>query len=199
MEQAVTTPEPKKLSPEELAELHSLPDEAMVKPEEAAALLRLKRATLSWYRCHGGGPRYSRVGPNLIRYRMGDLREYAKGQLMSEGVRKVAAAARRHLLVLAQVVGTDMDVPHRHVACRVVEQVLQLKQRDAGLHDERRERVPQGVPRQAVQIVLRDLGDVPRLRLGGEQPRTLEVQARVLLDAVAEEVGERPGQRPVER
>lgn len=33
----MTTPEPEKLTPEELAELHALPDEAMVKPEEAAA------------------------------------------------------------------------------------------------------------------------------------------------------------------
>ena len=88
----MTTPEPKKLTHEELAELHALPDDAMTKPEEAAAYLRLKRATLAWYRCHGGGPRYVRVGPKLIRYRMGDLREYAKGQPMSEGVRKVAAA-----------------------------------------------------------------------------------------------------------
>lgn len=88
----MTTREPKKLTPDELAELHALPDDAMTKPEEAAAYLRLKRATLAWYRCHGGGPRYVRVGPKLIRYRMGDLREYAKGQPMSEGVRKVAAA-----------------------------------------------------------------------------------------------------------
>ncbi|MEJ1140290.1 helix-turn-helix domain-containing protein [Stenotrophomonas sp. CCNWLW162] len=88
----MTTPEPKKLTPEELAELHALPDEAMTKPEEAAAYLRLKPATLAWYRCHGGGPKYVRVGPKLIRYRMGDLREYAKGEPMSEGVRKVAAA-----------------------------------------------------------------------------------------------------------
>jgi helix-turn-helix protein len=88
----VTTPEPKKISPEELAELHSLPDKAMAKPEEAAAFLRLKRATLAWYRCHGGGPKYVRVGPKLIRYRMGDLREYAKGQSMGDGVRKAAAA-----------------------------------------------------------------------------------------------------------
>lgn len=88
----MTTPKAKKLTVEELAELYLLPDEAMVKPEEAAALLRLKRATLAWYRCHGGGPKYSRVGPKLIRYRMADLREYAKGQPMSQGVRKVAAA-----------------------------------------------------------------------------------------------------------
>lgn len=88
----MTNPEPKKLPAEELAELYALPNEAMIKPEEAAAYLRLKRATLAWYRCHGGGPKYVRVGPKLIRYRMDDLREYAKGQPMSEGVRKVAAA-----------------------------------------------------------------------------------------------------------
>lgn len=81
------TPKPKKFSPEELAELHALPDDAMTKPEEAAAFLRLKRATLAWYR-----PKYVRIGPKLIRYRMGDLRDYAKGQPMGEGVRKVAAA-----------------------------------------------------------------------------------------------------------
>ncbi len=67
MEHACDYPEPKKLNPEELAELHALPDEAMVKPEEAAALLRLKRATLAWYRCRGGGPKYIRVGPKLRR------------------------------------------------------------------------------------------------------------------------------------
>ncbi|AVJ32378.1 DNA-binding protein [Stenotrophomonas sp. MYb57] len=88
----MTTPEPKMLTPEELTELHALPDEAMVKPEEAAALLRLKRATLAWYRSHGGGPKCVRVGPKLIRYRMGDLREYANGQPMSEGVRRAATA-----------------------------------------------------------------------------------------------------------
>lgn len=88
----MTTPEPKKLTPDELAELHAFPDDVMTKPEEAAAYLRLKRATLAWYRCHGGGPKYVRVGPKLIRYRMGDLREYAKGQPMGEGVRRAATA-----------------------------------------------------------------------------------------------------------
>ena len=89
----VTTPyEPKKLSPEEMAELHALPDDALATAQEAAAFLRLKYNTLSWYRCNGGGPKYVRVGPKLIRYRMGDLREYAKGQPMGEGMRKVGAA-----------------------------------------------------------------------------------------------------------
>ncbi|MHB9783147.1 hypothetical protein [Stenotrophomonas maltophilia] len=60
----MTTPDPKKLTPEELAELHALPDEAMVKSEDATAILPLKRATLAWYRCHGGGPKYSLVDPS---------------------------------------------------------------------------------------------------------------------------------------
>lgn len=66
--------------------------------------------------------------------------------------------------MLAQVLGPDVDVAHRDVARRVVEQVLQLKQRDAGLHRQRGEPVPQGVARQPVQLVLRHLGDVAQLR-----------------------------------
>lgn len=84
--------EPKKFSPAELAELHALPDDALVTAQEAAAFLRLKYNTMSWYRCNGGGPMFTRIGPKLIRYRMGDLREYAKGHPMSEGMRKVGAA-----------------------------------------------------------------------------------------------------------
>ena len=84
--------EPKKLTPAELAELHALPDDALSTPREAAAFLRLKYNTLSWYRCNGGGPAFVRVGPKLIRYRMGDLREYMKGQPMGEGVQRAAQA-----------------------------------------------------------------------------------------------------------
>ncbi|MCX5473664.1 hypothetical protein OSH04_18230 [Alcaligenes sp. A-TC2] len=80
------------LSPEQLAELHALPDDALATAQEAAAFLRLKYGTLAWYRCQGGGPKFTRIGPKLIRYRMGDLREYAKGQPMGEGVRKAGAA-----------------------------------------------------------------------------------------------------------
>ena len=58
----------------------------------AAAFLRLKYGTLAWYRCQGGGPAFVRVGPKLIRYRLGDLREYAKGQPMGEGVQRAAMA-----------------------------------------------------------------------------------------------------------
>ena len=84
--------EPKKLTPDELAELHALPDDALATAQEAAAFLRLKYHTLAWYRCNGGGPNYTRIGPKLIRYRIGDLRDYARGQPMSDGMRRVGAA-----------------------------------------------------------------------------------------------------------
>lgn len=82
----------RKLDAQELAEIHNLPDDALATAQEAAAFLRLKYNTLSWYRCNGGGPKYVRIGPKLIRYRLGDLRDYAKGQPMGEGMRKVGAA-----------------------------------------------------------------------------------------------------------
>ena len=77
---------------EQVAELHALPDDALATAQEAAAFLRLKYGTLAWYRCQGGGPKFTRIGPKLIRYRMAELREYAKGQPMGEGVRKAGAA-----------------------------------------------------------------------------------------------------------
>jgi hypothetical protein len=83
---------PKKLTPEELTELHELPDDSLLTAQEAAVFLRLKYGTLAWYRCAGGGPAFVRVGPKLIRYRLGDLRDYAKGQPMGEGVRRAATA-----------------------------------------------------------------------------------------------------------
>lgn len=84
--------EPRKLTPKELAELHALPDDALATAQEAAAFLRLKYNTLAWYRCHGGGPAFVRIGPKLIRYRMDVLRAYAKGQPMGDGMRKAGAA-----------------------------------------------------------------------------------------------------------
>lgn len=84
--------EPRKLNAEELAEMHNLPDDALATAPEAAAFLRIKYNTLAWYRCNGGGPAFVRIGPKLIRYRMGDLRKYAKGQPMGDGMRKVGAA-----------------------------------------------------------------------------------------------------------
>lgn len=61
-----------------LSNLLSLPADALVTAHEAAHILRLRYGTLAWYRCNGGGPSFVRVGPKAIRYRMGDLRDYAK-------------------------------------------------------------------------------------------------------------------------
>ena len=60
----------------ELRELHALPDEALLNVHEAAAFLRLSPNALNWYRSQRRGPTYQRVGPKVIRYRVGDLRAY---------------------------------------------------------------------------------------------------------------------------
>lgn len=67
---------PGQLNADELAKLHALPDDALLTAQEAAEVLRIKYTTLAWYRCNGGGPAFVRVGPKVIRYRMGDLRAY---------------------------------------------------------------------------------------------------------------------------
>jgi len=84
----------KNLGAQELSALHALPDDSLLTPQEAAAILRVKYGTLAWYRCQGGGPTFTRLGPKLIRYRLGDLREYTRrNQPMGDGVRRAAAAA----------------------------------------------------------------------------------------------------------
>lgn len=84
----------KTLTVEERAALHALPDDSLLTAHEAAAFLRLKYGTLAWYRTEGGGPKFTRIGPKSIRYRIGDLREYAsKSHPMGEGVRRAAQAA----------------------------------------------------------------------------------------------------------
>ncbi|QDD92103.1 helix-turn-helix transcriptional regulator [Pseudomonas oryzihabitans] len=80
------------LTPEEVRTLHALPDDALVTAQEAAAFLRLRYNTLAWYRSHGGGPCFVRLGPKMIRYRVGDLRHHAQGQAMGEGMRRSADA-----------------------------------------------------------------------------------------------------------
>lgn len=94
----MTAPKPRKpqrqLTPQELAEVHALPDDALVTAAEAAAFLRLKTRTLTWYRCEGGGPPFTRMGLKAIRYRMGDLRAYAsRSNPISAGIRRAADAA----------------------------------------------------------------------------------------------------------
>ncbi len=69
-------------TPEEITALYALPDEALLTPAEAAAFLSLKRQTLAWYRCQGGGPRFVKIG-STIRYRVGDLRGNVKAEVVS--------------------------------------------------------------------------------------------------------------------
>lgn len=88
---------PRKVTPDELAEIHALPDEALVTADEAAAFLRMKASTLAWYRCMTGannsGPPFTRIGRKAIRYRMGDLRAHAsRSNPISEGIRRAADA-----------------------------------------------------------------------------------------------------------
>lgn len=85
--------EPGQLSPEEIASLHALPDEALVTPREACEILRLKLTTLNFYRCNrpDQGPAYVRVGAR-IRYPMGALRAYMSRREMPAGVRRSADA-----------------------------------------------------------------------------------------------------------
>ncbi|MBA0381563.1 DNA-binding protein [Stenotrophomonas maltophilia] len=72
--------EPQKLTPQVLAELHALPDEAVVTSIEAAAFLRLTPHTLAWTRSQRpeSHPPHLVVGSRTIRYRMGDLRAHMK-------------------------------------------------------------------------------------------------------------------------
>ncbi len=82
------------MTPEEIARLHALPDDALVTPAEAAEVLRLQLNTLNFYRCNrpGYGPKFVRVG-GRIRYAMGALREYATYKEMPAALRRKAALA----------------------------------------------------------------------------------------------------------
>lgn len=84
------TPDPNTTTSDELTELHTLPDDALVTATEAAAFLYLKENTLAWYRCKGVGPAFVRIGGRGIRYRLGDIREYADGGRRSEDQSQMA-------------------------------------------------------------------------------------------------------------
>lgn len=70
------------LSPEEINELLKLDDDALVDVREAAAVVGLSRHTLAWNRTRAPhrSPKFQRVGPKLVRYRMGDLRAFVAGR-----------------------------------------------------------------------------------------------------------------------
>lgn len=61
-----------------LAELHALPDDALLTPREAAAFLNLSPGTLNWYRCHRIGPEFVKVSRAAVRYSAGALRAYTR-------------------------------------------------------------------------------------------------------------------------
>ena len=61
-----------------LAEFHALPDDALLSTAEAAAFLNLAPNSLNWYRAQRVGPDYVKLGPRSVRYRVGDLRRYAR-------------------------------------------------------------------------------------------------------------------------
>ena len=52
------------------------PLEALLKPSEAAAFLSCHENTLRAWRNQGTGPRYTRIGSRVIRYRMADLLDH---------------------------------------------------------------------------------------------------------------------------
>lgn len=54
-----------------------LGDDALVNTNDAAVLLCIRPTTLVWYRSHGGGPTFVRVG-RAVRYRIADLKAYIR-------------------------------------------------------------------------------------------------------------------------
>lgn len=54
-----------------------LGDDALVNTRDAAAFLCIRPTTLNWYRSHGGGPTFVKVG-RAVRYRLSDLRAYVQ-------------------------------------------------------------------------------------------------------------------------
>lgn len=62
----------------ELRELHTLPDEALLNVQEAAAFLRLSPNALNWYRSQRRGPTYPRRDGDRARERGGLTDERTK-------------------------------------------------------------------------------------------------------------------------
>lgn len=68
------------LNTEQINELVKLDDDALVSTKEAAAFLGFQAESLRWYRmrAHHLSPKFQSVGRRSIRYRMGDLRAFAR-------------------------------------------------------------------------------------------------------------------------
>ncbi len=54
------------------------PLDPLMDTHDAAEFLAISYNTLVWYRCHGGGPDYVKLGARLVRYRVSDLLAYIK-------------------------------------------------------------------------------------------------------------------------
>ena len=55
----------------------TLDPEKLLKPAAAAEFFTLSASTLANWRSSGGGPRFIRLSDRAIRYRLGDLLEFA--------------------------------------------------------------------------------------------------------------------------
>ena len=68
-------------NPLEVNAIHQLADDAYVDTREAAAFLTLTYETLRWYRSRRpeASPKFCTIGGRSVRYRMGDLRAFLKG------------------------------------------------------------------------------------------------------------------------
>lgn len=53
-------------------------DDAYLNEQEVAGLLKISTKTLKRMRVAGGGPRFSKLGVKLVRYRAGDVRAWAE-------------------------------------------------------------------------------------------------------------------------
>ena len=61
---------------------HPLDRDLIVNDRRAAEILALSRSYLKQLRVRGGGPRYSRLAAQAIRYRTGDLLDWAASKLV---------------------------------------------------------------------------------------------------------------------
>lgn len=72
-----------KREPRPLAELQTLPDDALVVDTEAALLALCSVSTLRMKRLTGGGPQFLRpAGTTMIRYRVGDVKRWSTSRVL---------------------------------------------------------------------------------------------------------------------
>jgi hypothetical protein len=68
------------LSETEMPAAHPLlGDDVVLTADQAAKALLLNTRTLERYRALGEGPKWRKIGPRRIGYRLGDLKDYIRG------------------------------------------------------------------------------------------------------------------------